>query len=77
MCVIPLKPTDDPLKEEQVQKLKGHMLDEYAVRYLESIGATPTAANIKVSSSCQALALRCAGLTSHVARTESARGDPA
>lgn len=47
VCVIPLKPTDDPLKEEQVQKLKGHMLDEYAVRYLESIGATPTAANIK------------------------------
>lgn len=46
VCAIPLKPTDDPLKEDQVQKMKNLMVDEYAVRYLEGIGAAPTPANI-------------------------------
>lgn len=46
VCAIPLKPTDDPLKEDQVQKMKNLMVDEYAVRYLESIGASATPANI-------------------------------
>lgn len=46
VCAIPLKPTDDPLKEDQVQKMKKLISDEYALRYLESIGASTTPANI-------------------------------
>jgi hypothetical protein len=47
MCQIPLKQTDKPLNEESVQKMKKFMVDEYAVRYLDSIGAAPTPANLR------------------------------
>ena len=52
VCRIPLKPTNDPLKEEEVRRLllepKFKLVDEFAVRYLESIGASPTPANIRM-----------------------------
>ena len=52
VCRIPLKPTNEPLKEDEVRKLltnpKFRLIDEFAVRYLESIGAAPTPANIKM-----------------------------
>lgn len=47
MCQIPLKAIEKPLNEEQVQRMKKFMVDEYAVRYLEKIGATPTPANLR------------------------------
>ena len=51
VCRIPLKPTNEPPKEEEVRRLllnpKFKLVDEFAVRYLESIGASPTPANIR------------------------------
>ena len=50
VCRIPLKPTDEPPKEDEVRRLltnpKFRLADEFAVRYLESIGAAPTPANM-------------------------------
>ena len=52
VCRIPLKPTNDPPKEDEVRRLllnpKFRLVDEFAVRYLESIGAAPTPANIQM-----------------------------
>ena len=52
VCRIPLKPTNDPPKEDEVRRLlmnpKFKLVDEFAVRYLESIGAAPTPANIRM-----------------------------
>ena len=50
VCRIPLKPTNEPPKEEVRRLLlnpKFKLVDEFAVRYLESIGASPTPANIR------------------------------
>jgi hypothetical protein len=51
VCRIPLKPNNEPPKEDEVRKLltnpKFRLVDEFAVRYLESIGAAPTPANIR------------------------------
>jgi len=52
VCRIPLRPTADPPKEDEVRRLllnpKFRLVDEFAVRYLESLGAAPTPANIRM-----------------------------
>jgi len=52
VCRIPLRPTTDPPKEDEVRRLllnpKFRLVDEFAVRYLESLGAAPTPANIRM-----------------------------
>eukprot|EP00960_Hanusia_phi_P054374 762637-Hanusia_phi.AAC.5 len=47
LCAIPLKQVDEPPKEEQVQKMKSLLVNEFAVKYLESIGVTPSETNVR------------------------------
>mmetsp|Transcript_25976 Transcript_25976/g.85505 ORF Transcript_25976/g.85505 Transcript_25976/m.85505 type:complete len:516 (-) Transcript_25976:266-1813(-) len=47
LCAIPLKQVDEPPKEEQVQKMKSLLINEFAVKYLQSIGVTPSESNIR------------------------------
>lgn len=51
VCRIPLKPTNEPPKEDEVRRLLLNprtVIHEFAVRYLESMGAAPTPANIRM-----------------------------